>query len=133
MMEEKAKTRKITMSEKLFEQFCFDFYGELLSERQKTILDYYYNDDYSMTEIAEILGVTRQGVHDAFHRAKNQMADYEDKLGLVKRFLRQQALLGEIHGELESILGKASIQSDDDLKENLQRLISELDGIIEGD
>ncbi|MGL4546775.1 sigma factor-like helix-turn-helix DNA-binding protein, partial [Eubacterium aggregans] len=45
------------MEEKVLEQLRFDFYGELLSERQKTILDYYYNDDYSLAEIGDILGI----------------------------------------------------------------------------
>jgi len=79
------------MKKTVVEQLYYDFYGELLSDRQKTVLDYYYNDDCSIAEIAELTRMTRQGAYDACKRGRKQMEAYEKKLGLVGRFQRKQA------------------------------------------
>ena len=59
----------------------FDFYGELLTEKQKELFNLYYNEDMSLTEISEIAGITRQGVRDAIVRAESVLRDTEDALG----------------------------------------------------
>jgi len=66
--------------------FLMDFYGEILTEKQLSFLEYYYNDDLSLAEIAENEGITRQGVRDAIKRAETQLFETEKKLGLVKKF-----------------------------------------------
>ena len=63
-----------------------DFYGEMLTEKQRSFLEYYYNDDLSLSEIAENEGITRQGVRDAIKRAEAQMLDMEERLGMAARF-----------------------------------------------
>jgi hypothetical protein len=71
----------------------FDFYGELLTDRQKELFDLYYNEDLSLSEIAENTGITRQGARDAIVRAEDILTEMEEKTGMVARFLRlkQQA------------------------------------------
>lgn len=64
----------------------FDFYGELLTEKQKQLFDLYYNDDLSLTEIAENSGITRQGARDAIMRGEAVLRETEDKIGLVRRY-----------------------------------------------
>ena len=66
----------------------FDFYGELLTERQKEFYELYYDEDLSLSEIAENYGISRQGVRDVIVRAEAYMTEIEDKTGLVKRFLQ---------------------------------------------
>ena len=68
----------------------FDFYGELLTDRQKEFYDLYYNEDLSLSEIAENYGISRQGVRDVIVRAEAYMTEIEDKTGLVKRFMQLQ-------------------------------------------
>ena len=68
----------------------FDFYGELLTERQKEFFDLYYNEDLSLSEIAENNGISRQGVRDVIVRAEAVMQDIEDKTGLIRRFRQMQ-------------------------------------------
>ena len=63
-----------------------DFYGQLLSERQLGMMDMYYNQDLSLSEIAEEAEISRQGVRDAIKRGEKQLQSFEEKLGLVKRF-----------------------------------------------
>jgi predicted DNA-binding protein YlxM (UPF0122 family) len=63
-----------------------DFYGELLTDKQREYYDLYYNEDLSLSEIAENVGITRQGVHDIIVRAENTLLETERKTGLIKRF-----------------------------------------------
>ena len=64
----------------------FDFYGELLTEKQKELFDLYYNEDLSLSEIAEQAEISRQGVRDAIVRAETILRDTEDRLHLVRRY-----------------------------------------------
>lgn len=66
--------------------FLLDFYGEILSERKKNILDMYYNEDLSLAEISNIVGISRQGVRDVIKKAETELLFYEEKLGLAQRF-----------------------------------------------
>ena len=63
-----------------------DCYGELLTEKQRETLDYYYNEDLSLSEISEIVGTSRQGVMDIIKRSEQQLNAFEQKLGLKLRF-----------------------------------------------
>ena len=74
----------------------FDFYGDLLTERQKEFYDLYYNEDLSLAEIAEHAGISRQGVRDAIVRRETILRDTEDKLGLVKKYSGYESKLDEI-------------------------------------
>ncbi len=64
----------------------FDFYGDMLTEKQRDVVELYYNDDLSLAEIAENEGITRQGVRDSIKRAEAQLLEMEDRLGLARRF-----------------------------------------------
>lgn len=73
-------SKNLTMSSLL------DIYGGLLTEKQRSFLDYYYNDDLSLAEIAENENITRQGVFDVIKRASDQLNNFEKKLRLNERF-----------------------------------------------
>lgn len=73
-----------------------DFYGDMLTEKQRSFLEYYYNDDLSLSEIADNEGITRQGVRDSIKRAESQLYEMEDRLGLAKRFEQVRTGLNEI-------------------------------------
>ena len=81
----------------------FDFYGELLTDRQKEFYDLYYNEDLSLSEIAENYGISRQGVRDAIKRAENQLFEMVSCLGLAKKFETLKKGLEEIEQCAEAI------------------------------
>ena len=74
----------------------YDFYGDLLTDRQKEFYDLYYNEDLSLAEIAENDGITRQGVRDVIVRAEAYLTEIEDRTGLIRRFHTMQSQLREI-------------------------------------
>lgn len=80
----------------------FDIYGGLLSANEKDAFEYYYCDDLSLSEIAEIMKMTRQGVRDNIVRAEKLLRDCEEKLGLKKNFSETERLLSIAKNALAS-------------------------------
>ena len=111
-----------------------DFYGDLLTEKQFRTLDLYYNEDLSLAEIAEPLGISRQGVRDSIKRGEKQLYDLEETLGLVKRFRDVKTDMTEIESmfkELREYI-HTFIHSDklssavDEISERLERVNDKL-------
>ena len=71
----------------------FDFFGDLLTEKQREAFDLYHNEDLSLSEIAEIVGISRQGVRDLLVRAEAVLQETETKTGIVARFAQMQKSL----------------------------------------
>ena len=65
--------------------YLIDFYGDVLTVKQRDVMEQYYNDDLSLSEIAENFGITRQGVRDAIKRGEAILLDLEDKVGFARR------------------------------------------------
>ncbi len=74
----------------------FDFYGKLLKPSGRKVIDLYYNEDLSLAEIADHMGITRQGVRDSIKRCERLLFEFEEKLGLFKRFGHLENGLDEI-------------------------------------
>ena len=83
--------------DRLMQSMLFDFYGELLTDRQREVYNLYYNEDLSLTEIGEMRGTTRQAVWDMIRHANASMLEIEEKTGLIERFLQTRK-------ELESVV-----------------------------
>ena len=94
----------------------YDFYGDVLTERQKEFYDLYYNEDLSLAEIAENNGITRQGVRDVIVRAEGILTDLEDKTGLIKRFHAMRKQLQEIEQAAGEILERSARYDDPQLE-----------------
>ena len=78
-----------------------DWYGPLLTERQRGIVSQYANEDCSLSEIAEREGISRQGVRDTLRRAEEQLRGYENALKLAERFQKQERLAAAMRGVLK--------------------------------
>ncbi|MBQ9085833.1 MAG: DNA-binding protein [Clostridia bacterium] len=71
--------------------YLLDFYGELLPERKRMVLEMYYDEDYSLSEIADEIGISRQGVRNIVKKTESELFFYEEKLGLAKKLLQVEA------------------------------------------
>jgi predicted DNA-binding protein YlxM (UPF0122 family) len=115
--------------DELFEiSLLLDFYGQLITRRQYEVLDLHYNGDYSLGEIAQYLNISRQGVYDNIKRGKAALADMEQKLGLVGKFMRQKERAGTILKMLEGIDLSTLAEKD---AEGVRAARQELRGIME--
>ena len=100
--------------------YLLDFYGEVLTERKKEVLDMYYNEDLSLAEIAEQIGISRQGVRDLIKKAEDELLFLENKLGLAKKM---RAL--RIHAD-----NMMNIANTEDIPKALENEIKEISTII---
>ena len=113
------------MDEQLMRVMLFDFYGELLTAKQRSYFHLHYNEDLSLSEIAEQEGISRQGVWDIIRRAEEALRQKEAKIGLVGRYAAQRDRAAALAEDLQELLplteGRAR-----ELAENIGRGIEEL-------
>ena len=119
----KANYFTLICGENMFEKdwnisYLLDFYGDILSEKKRSVMELYYNEDLSLSEIAEQFGISRQGVRDIVKKTEEELFFWEEKLGLAKRDLelrgraerilsllpREQNLSPELEGEIRALL-----------------------------
>ncbi|MEG0320703.1 MAG: YlxM family DNA-binding protein [Oscillospiraceae bacterium] len=113
----------------------FDFYGEVLTDRQKEFYDLYYNEDLSLAEIAENYNISRQGVRDAIVRAEGILTDLEDKTGIIRRFKLNQEELLKLELQLDEVTGTVSNSGDTGMREaelTLHKMKEELIALRQG-
>ncbi len=99
-----------------------DYYGETLTERQREVMDLYYNEDMSLFEISEHVGVTRQGVHDLIKRSENALLELDEKLGFVDRFVqiyRAADILEEAEREIRGAKDENALSAADKIRSAL--------------
>ena len=109
----------------LMRAMLFDFYGELLTDKQREYFDLHYNEDLSLSEIADEAGISRQGVWDIIRRAEDAMADMEEKTGLIRRFTEQAEIVAEIEDELSALRES----SDETAAQVIDDVIGKLEGL----
>lgn len=98
------------MEERVLISLLIDFYGALLTERQLQCLQLHHEEDMSLAEIADQLGVSRQAVHDNLHRAMQLLHTYEERLHLVAQYEKREALIHQMKVELQAaVLNKAAM------------------------
>ena len=113
-----GKTLEMTM--------LFDFYGDMLTEKQREYFDLYYNEDLSLGEIASNVGISRQGVRDIIVRAESTLLEFEKKTGIVARFEKHSQELNSALSVAEKI---KSMSDSSEIKAEADRLIALLDSM----
>ncbi len=106
----------------------YDFYGNLLTERKRQVMELYHEENLSLSEIASEFGISRAAVYDSLKSAEKSLSDYESKLGLIARFLKREAVIADIAGIIDGLSEKYS--DDSQLSESLSEIkdiISELE------
>lgn len=102
-----------------------DFYGELLTERQRSCFSMHYNEDFSLAEIAEVMNISRQGVRDLIVRAEATLTETEEKIGLLKRFSERSSITEKMAAELDELLQLTNGRA----QELAQNIAAELESI----
>ena len=102
-------------------------YGNLLTNNQKQCIEDYYNNDLSLTEIAENINISRQGVRDVIKKGENRLFEYEEKLGIMNKTLKQEKKIEKILIELTKI---QQDYSDKKVSEILKGIKKELNCLI---
>lgn len=120
------------MIEKLVEiGFLFDFYGKLLSERQYRVVELFYLQDLSLSEIGIELDITRQGVYDNLKRAEDNLYKYEDTLGLAEKFKENHKNIKKILNATKEIEEIATFKKDIQILEKTKLIKSVSSEILE--
>ncbi len=91
------------MAKNLEVSYLLDFYGDMLTQKQRNAAELYYNDDLSLAEIAQAVDISRQGVRDTIKHAEQTLFELEEKLGLAKRFSDMKREISEIIGAAKMI------------------------------
>lgn len=115
------------MEKKVKISMLCEIYGNLLTEKQLEILNDYYNNDLSLTEIAENNNITRQAVLDIIKKGENKLFEFEEKLSFMEKTIKQEKLLQEVLTELSKI-GEAS--SDKKVEKILNHIRKELSCLV---
>ena len=114
--------RKID-NETLLMTMLFDFFGDLLTEKQRDYFDLYHNENLSLSEIAAKNGISKQGVHDIVTRAEKSLAEMEQKTGVIRRWLETQAELERAEAVAQRLL---RLSEDGEAESLAQELVSAL-------
>lgn len=114
------------MEEKVEQAYLYDFYGELLNERQRKIYEDYIFGDLSLSEIAQEEGISRQGVHDMVRRCTKILVEYEEKLKLVKKFLLAKNNVERIHKLAGEFRASFDISLIEEIEQISNQIIEEL-------
>ena len=110
------------MENRMMQSMLLDFYGELLTERQRSCYDLHVNEDLSLSEIAEQSGISRQGVWDNIRRAEQALREIEEKTGLVRRFTALRQGLARVEKQVEALEAQASGELQSDLRQLLREV-----------
>ena len=113
-------------------QMCWllDFYGGLLTAKQREILSLYFEEDYSLTEIGELNNVSRQNIYDIIYRASRHLKNYEQKLNLVERTLNAQNILIHAQSLLNNINKSKKYNSEQilEVEQSIANAIKQFEG-----
>ena len=115
------------MEKRIEISILLDCYGTLLTEKQRTIMNLYYNEDLSLAGIAEINNTSRQAIHDITKRCSHLLEEYESKLHLMEKTLTIESSKKEIVGKLVKLIDLLSNEED---KKNVEQIIKEIIDIV---
>ena len=111
------KLESITATSQLF-----DLYGVLLTEKKRQVMELYHEENLSLSEIGEELGISRAAVHDALKSAEKSLREYEEKLGLLVTFKKNEETVAEIESKLDAIQTK---------DQELEKTVSDIKKLLE--
>ncbi len=121
------------MSKDLRMSYLLDFYGEVLTEKQNSMMEQYFNMDLSLSEVADNFNITRQGVRDAIKRSETVLTELEEKIGFAAKYSGIQSGVEEIRTLVQNINyhNENAYAKNDEIKKFSQRILDILNEISE--
>lgn len=107
----------------------YDFYGQLLTKRKQEVMELYHEENLSLAEIADEFGISRAAVHDSLKTAEKALLEYEEKLGLVAKFMKSNAVIEKIDREISDMA--ARYKDNEELVSELEEIKSVINGLEE--
>ncbi len=114
-----------------YESLLYDFYGVLLTDKQREVMELYHEENYSIVEIARELKVSKQAVYDNLRKSDRILRDYENKLGLMLSLLRTREVIGDVEKKIDEIISDDQLPEEESLRESLREIREMIAGLGE--
>ena len=99
----------------------YDFYGQLLTQRKQQVMELYHEENLSLAEIAQEFGISRTAVHESLKSAEKSLVEYEEKLGLVNKFMKSKEAISQIDRSIDRLI-EDHADKDEDLARELESI-----------
>jgi uncharacterized protein len=113
------------MEERIRLSFLMDYYGDLLTEKQKDVMNLYFNDDLSLAEISELTNTSRQAIHDIIRRCQKQLDGYESVLGMMEHSLHVEECKETLIGMLDKLPQEIDNSNTDKFIKDIRKFVIE--------
>ena len=114
-----------------YESLLYDFYGVLLTDKQREVMELYHEENYSIVEIAKELRVSKQAVYDNLKKSDSILREYEARLGLMQSMAETRELIGTIESRIEELMDSPEIDKDGEVVKGLLEIREMISGLGE--
>jgi predicted DNA-binding protein YlxM (UPF0122 family) len=114
-----------------FESLLYDFYGVLLTDKQREVMELYHEENYSIVEIARELKVSKQAIYDNLKKSDRILREYEAKLGLMLSLLKSRELIGSVKDRIDELMKSPELTDDGEVKKGLLEIREMISGLEE--
>ncbi len=114
-----------------YESLLYDFYGALLTDKQREVMELYHEENFSIVEIAKEMKVSKQAVYDNLKKSDKILRDYEEKLGLMMSLLKTREAIESAERKIDEMMASPKITEGDPLKKDLLELRDMISGLAE--
>ncbi len=114
-----------------YESLLYDFYGVLLTDKQREVMELYHEENYSIVEIAKELKVSKQAIYENLRKSDAILRNYEAKLGLMLSLLRTRELIESVEGKIDGLISSPELAENSKVKEGLLEIRGMISGLDE--
>ena len=128
---ERGKMKVSEIDNMAFESLLYDFYGVLLTDKQREVMELYHEENYSIVEIARELKVSKQAIYDNLKKSDRILREYEAKLGLMWSLLKSRELIGSVQDKIDELMKSPELGDSGEVKKGLLEIREMISGLEE--